>query len=191
VAIYDPDATDVIVIKVTLSEPLLGDQLDKVEVEPQSTSHPKVDITSSFHYAGNNVYIGKYNRNMGYGDIAAIYVTGTDLYSNQGTSDGNFEKDVKPSKKAVIVTNNVFNPQQGGEATVNVKLDHPSQVKVSIYDRRGRLIKVLVNEMKAGSFDAAWTGVNESGSVVASGIYIVTIETDTFTETRKIVVKKH
>ena len=99
IAVYDPDATDIIKIRVIASELLIGNALDKVVVVPQSSSHPDADITASATYEGNNTWILEYPRAQGYGDIKAIYVTGTDLASNQGTSDGTFEKEVQPLDK--------------------------------------------------------------------------------------------
>lgn len=78
----------------------------------------------------------------------------------------------------------------GEEAKVQVQLDHFTRVKVSIYDLRGRLVKVLMDEVKGSTFEAAWNGVNAAGSIVSSGVYIVTVETDTFTETQKVIVRK-
>lgn len=189
-AFFDPDATDTIRIEVTASEPIQGNALDLVEVIPQSNSVQNADVTSSFVYEGNNLFVGGFDRNVGFGDIAAIVVTGQDLCANVGISDGSFAKQVKSSKRPVVVRNNVINPLKGGKATIQVEITSPTRVTVSIFDRRGRPIKVLVDEVVATSFDTFWAGINEDGLVVSSGLYIVTIETNSFTETRKIVVRK-
>lgn len=90
----------------------------------------------------------------------------------------------------IVVSNSMIDPTHGEKMVVHVRLDRPGKVKVSIYDRRGNLIRVLVDEAKQADFGVVWNGINAGGSVVPSGIYVVTVETSTFTETRKIVVMK-
>ncbi len=90
----------------------------------------------------------------------------------------------------VTVLNNVLDPTRGGKMTICVKLERAMRVKVTIYDLTGAVIKKLVDEVKATSFDVAWEGVNAGRRIVSSGVYIVAIETEDWSETRKVIVKK-
>jgi hypothetical protein len=57
-------------------------------------------------------------------------------------------------------------------------------VKISVYDMLGRKISVLVNEVKTpGNYS-----LNFEASNLASGMYIYKMETDRFTESKKMVL---
>ncbi len=96
----------------------------------------------------------------------------------------------KPDKDTpVVIRGNVLKPSTQRPMQIAVYLEKSERVKVKIYSLRGKLIKTLVDEVvQAGNFEAIWNGVNKNGSVVRSGIYIVYIETESFTEKRKMVV---
>ena len=77
---------------------------------------------------------------------------------------------------------NPFNP------VTNIKFDIPrsSHVKLIIYDALGREVTTLVNEkLTAGSYETSW-----DGSSFPSGVYFYKLETDNFTNTRKMVLIK-
>ena len=70
----------------------------------------------------------------------------------------------------------------------------PSQVgpvRVAIYDVRGRLVKTLVDRpMDAGRHTLRWTGTNEHGTRVASGVYFVKLEIAGEIEAKKMTFLK-
>jgi hypothetical protein len=62
---------------------------------------------------------------------------------------------------------------------------------LSIFDVRGRLVKVLVEEeLEPGRYQATWDGKNAEGVGVSSGIYFYRIHSGSFTSTRKMTVTK-
>lgn len=64
-------------------------------------------------------------------------------------------------------------------------------VRVSIYDVGGRLVAVLVDDMKSpGSYETIWRGTDQRGQQVASGVYFYCLTAGTFTQTRKLVILK-
>jgi hypothetical protein len=66
---------------------------------------------------------------------------------------------------------------------------HDSQVRLSIYDVRGRLIQSLVSESRiAGQYTEMWDGTNRSGAKVASGMYVVHLQAGQDVVTRKVVI---
>ena len=66
---------------------------------------------------------------------------------------------------------------------------HDSQVRLSVYDVRGRLIQSLVSETRsAGQYTEMWDGTSRSGSKVASGMYIVHLQAGADVVTRKVVM---
>ncbi len=82
---------------------------------------------------------------------------------------------------------NPFNPQ------TKIKFDIPanvrgqsSNVKLVIYDLLGREVTTLVNEeLKPGTYEADW-----DGSAYSSGVYFYKIITESFVETKKMVLMK-
>jgi flagellar hook assembly protein FlgD len=80
---------------------------------------------------------------------------------------------------------NPFNP------TTTIKFDVRAKghVKLQIYNVAGQLIKTMVDEvMDAGSYSKEWTGVNNAGAKVASGVYFYRFEAENFTATKKMVL---
>ncbi|MDH4337715.1 MAG: HYR domain-containing protein [Candidatus Krumholzibacteria bacterium] len=82
---------------------------------------------------------------------------------------------------------NPFNPQ----TTVGYTLAGPARVRIAIYDVRGSLVRLLVDASQpAGSHNAVWNGVDDSGRSLTSGIYFVRMIAGSYVETRKIVMLK-
>ncbi len=62
-------------------------------------------------------------------------------------------------------------------------------VTLRVYDVAGRLVRTLVDESQpAGQKTIHWTGTNDLGSRVASGMYFYRMTAPGFTETRKMVL---
>ncbi len=52
-------------------------------------------------------------------------------------------------------------------------------------------MKTLVNgSTPAGRHEATWTGLNQEGRRVSSGVYFYRLETDEFSQTRKMALLK-
>jgi hypothetical protein len=66
---------------------------------------------------------------------------------------------------------------------------HDSQVRLSIYDLRGRMIQSLVSESRiAGRYTEMWEGTDRTGAKVASGMYVVHLQAGQDVVTRKVVI---
>ncbi|RKX20261.1 MAG: hypothetical protein DRP51_06005 [Candidatus Zixiibacteriota bacterium] len=82
---------------------------------------------------------------------------------------------------------NPFNPA----TTIRFSLETKAHVRLSVYDILGRKITTLINEeLPSGNHSITWNGKDYKGNEVASGIYFYRIETDSFSETRKMVLLK-
>jgi len=82
---------------------------------------------------------------------------------------------------------NPFNP------STTIKYTIPEgakvQVHIKIYDLRGRLVRVLVEEGQLpGSFAVRWDGRDEQGQAVSSGVYFYRIEAGSFKLSRKMIL---
>jgi hypothetical protein len=65
---------------------------------------------------------------------------------------------------------NPFNPA----ATVAFELATPQEVRLEVFDLRGRLIRTLADEaLPAGHHERMWLGADATGRSMASGVYVV------------------
>jgi hypothetical protein len=79
---------------------------------------------------------------------------------------------VIPTEFAVRVAPNPFNPR----TSVELALPVAGRAQVDIYDVRGRLVRQLVNEdLPAGNHSRTWSGMDDRGQRVASGVYMVKV----------------
>jgi hypothetical protein len=82
---------------------------------------------------------------------------------------------------------NPFNPQ----TTVVFSLPSAMDVKLAIFDARGRLVQTLVDETRpSGHHSVTWHGKNSNGLPVSSGVYFVRLQAGHNSATRKIVLLK-
>jgi len=81
---------------------------------------------------------------------------------------------------------NPFNPV----TTIQFDLPHPSNVTITIYNIQGRLVRSLLADQSkpAGTHSINWDGKNENGMAVGSGEYFYKFTTDSFSETKKMLL---
>jgi len=90
------------------------------------------------------------------------------------------------------ISYNLIHPRKGEEATIKYFIISSAKVNLKIYNLMGELVRSLVdNQYKAvDDYVETWSGENEKGSTVASGIYLVHIEVEGESATEKICVVK-
>lgn len=78
------------------------------------------------------------------------------------------------------------------ELKLNYTLDAPGKVLLEVYNIKGQLVKRLISESKnSGKHYSTWTGLNESGSLVANGIYLIRLSVnDRVTSVKKTTLLK-
>ncbi len=82
---------------------------------------------------------------------------------------------------------NPFNPS----TKITFSLPKVSRVLLRIYDLLGREIKTLADkELSAGYHSFTWNADDNYGKKVATGIYIYTLSTENFMQTRKMILIK-
>jgi hypothetical protein len=91
-----------------------------------------------------------------------------------------------------ILSANVFRPEQGGVLVINFKAPADDHVTVHIFNVAGDLVRPLLElDVAAGVLYAAnWDGRNGDGTVVASGIYVVSVHGKSIRTLKKVVVIK-
>jgi len=74
-----------------------------------------------------------------------------------------------------------------GRAAISFALASPGRAKLAIYDVAGRLVRTMVDgQLEAGSHRVEWRGTDDSGRMNLPGVYFARLETQGFTQTRKI-----
>lgn len=82
---------------------------------------------------------------------------------------------------------NPFNPV----TTISYFIPKNSFVTICIYDLKGRLIKILLqNHLVKGKGSVNWDSTNENNEIVSSGLYFYTVQVDDFIETKKMTLLK-
>jgi polyhydroxybutyrate depolymerase len=75
------------------------------------------------------------------------------------------------------------------QTTIRFTLYQPAKVSLTIYDNMGRRIATLLDEPKAsGTHSLTWEGTDASGGRVNAGMYFYRLETDTFGETKSMLL---
>jgi len=83
---------------------------------------------------------------------------------------------------------NPFNPT----TEIRFALSDRSAVDIQIFDLQGRLVKDLTHGrlFEAGSHGVQWDGTNTTGQAQASGVYFYRMDSDEYSETRKMMLVK-
>lgn len=142
----------------------------------------------------NNAYLANFNSDSVYAfssshqEVATFRVgdgpVSLDLYDPTTTSIREEEELV--AKKFILNQNypNPFNPN----TLISYQISRASGVELIIFTVLGQRVKMLVQENQpAGYYEAVWDGTDESGALVASGIYLFMLKT----EARQSVKKMH
>jgi len=84
-----------------------------------------------------------------------------------------------------------FNPLSGDEVAIRIGVPEDGNLTVSVLDLQRNLVKVLFNGVvSVGEESVKWDGTNSSGVPVASGVYVILIEAENFTKTKRVLVRK-
>jgi len=82
---------------------------------------------------------------------------------------------------------NPFNPT----TLIRYELPEAAYVRIVVYNVLGQKVATLVDQsMNAGYYDISWSGTNDLGSSVSSGIYLYRIESEKFNAVRKLMYLK-
>jgi hypothetical protein len=82
---------------------------------------------------------------------------------------------------------NPFNPV----TTIAYDIPEPTYVEIVIYDLLGGKVRTLVSkEMSPGFHSAVWNGKDDKGRLVASGMFIVRMTSNSFMNVRKMLMLK-
>lgn len=108
------------------------------------------------------------------------------------TDDTNCNLSAVPGQVAAGAILNQNHPNPFNPTTrISFSLDTGGQVDLRIYDTRGQLVRTLRSEvMGAGSHHVAWNGTDQSGHPMSSGVYFLTLRTQSGTLLQKMMLMK-
>jgi len=162
-----------------------SESLDLIESSNVSAS------TNPIQLSYNNkklVVSGDFNNSISFGSIN-LEAGGESRNGFVATMDlSNITVDVKNELALPVSFNlsqnypNPFNPS----TIINYQIAKPGEVSLKIYDMLGKEITTLVNEVKsAGSYDVKFNASN-----LSSGIYLYTLKTDNYSQSKKMILVK-
>ncbi len=178
----------------------------KIQVPVISSSYPPSDsisvylgeeIVFSVNTDENVLYHWYHNNNLASTDTLFIFIPGkSDLGLNNirvMISNDPYKTyqtwivEVKQPEKFKLSQNypNPFNSQ----TTIPFQIDTNDNIKLTVYDINGRMIKKLFNGfLKSGKEEVFWMGDNDSGKPVSSGVYFCLMKNSTSSHAIKLVL---
>jgi hypothetical protein len=125
-------------------------------------------------------------------DSATYYLWSCSGTNGGATSSCSLAVALSTAGTALASFTNGFDFTKSQSITIPFNLVGAETVSLIIYDRQGYTVKTLLNESRpSGTYsDVTWDGRNESGTVVASGVYILQFKAGSVTQTKKIVAVK-
>ena len=145
---------------------------------------PIKDTSSNRNLSG---YFGLYSFQQNSTGVAAyfdnIVVTALDSATNVGDNLSNGIKNFQLRQNYP----NPFNP----ETVISYDLPKGDFVSLSVYDLLGRKVKTLVSDYQSeGQYSVTWNGRDDSGTSLSSGVYLYTIKTSSFLESKRMMLLK-
>lgn len=130
-------------------------------------------------------HLNKAGSNALQNEMVAFINALADDYENGGTSTA--QNVTMPPLTLFNPCPNPFNPT----TAIAYEITDASPVQLSIFDVSGKRIVTLVNETRqAGRHEVLWSGKDSSGESVASGVYVVRIESNSSIQTTSITLVK-
>ena len=109
----------------------------------------------------------------GFPDIRSSRIDAFDLPTS--IDDPNETSEIPQTFRITANYPNPFNPV----TKIDFGLPQSTDVSIIIYDILGRKVRTLLSERKqAGSYTVTWNGKNDSGNIVATGIFLLQIKTE-------------
>ncbi len=103
---------------------------------------------------------------------------GNDLYSVVSFQDATGIDNVADAALNYKLAQNFPNPFQP-TTQINFSIPKPSHVELTVYNAVGQKVKTLMShQADAGHHHQSWSGVNDNGDAVSSGVYFYQLKTE-------------
>ena len=148
------------------------------------------EIEFAFWYEGRNAVERK--------SIYKVYNEESDTYEQRSLITGmpgiHYKVSFKGNMEEIVPTQynlqcypNPFNP----ELTISFSLEETQDVKLEVYNLRGQKVRSLANEtFRSDSYNVIWSGDDNSGSKVSSGVYFIRLQVGDEIVNDKVILMK-
>lgn len=125
--------------------------------------------------------------------VMAYNKNGDSLFSSNSNAffvryDATAVSGIMPVPESITLAQNYPNPFNGS-TKVFFHLDASAKITLSVWDVLGRRVKTLYEGYHAaGEHSVVWHGTDKNGAPVPSGIYLVRMTGNGFSQTRKVVL---
>jgi hypothetical protein len=114
-------------------------------------------------------------------------VSNSNIMLLKGNTEEYVSSLIPTSTKLYYAYPNPFNPS----TEIKFDLHKDSNVKLSVYNMKGELVKVITNDKySAGSYSYRWNGENNHNAKVSSGVYIIQFRTNNQSMSNKVILLK-
>ncbi|UPT76008.1 MAG: hypothetical protein M0D55_10260 [Elusimicrobiota bacterium] len=151
-----------------------------------------VSSSNSFGHVRGSVRLapGFASRFPGSGTVH-LEVFGYNVYGSTSSLGMSNPLNLTAQQAELTAYNNVFNPATGQKATIKYATTAAGRVVIKLYTVTGQYVATLLDaDLPPGRGSLDWDGRNVSGSVVASGIYLLRIDAPGIHKTQKIAIIK-
>jgi hypothetical protein len=123
-------------------------------------------------------------------NTSTYFLEVTDACDDPGPNKVTFDPayEFGPAASKTQLAGNAPNPFSG-QTTVEFDLAEQSRVTVAVYDMMGRKVATLVDGVRsAGPHAVGWNGQSDSGQDLASGVYLLRMQAEGKSETKRMTI---
>lgn len=152
------------------------------------TGDAEAFITMNFQPVYNGTYLIVIRKTWLEGDPILVDSAGNSIEAVTDTATV-FVEGMKALVSAARLHQNYPNPFNPG-TTICFEVPDESSVSMRIYNVRGQLVRVLIDNVayRPGTWSKTWDGTDERGASVPSGVYFCVLETAGVTASNKLVI---
>ena len=160
----------------------------------------KVSASGTREFGDNGILIGQGGAARGVTDGAggmimawnrAVGAQNVDIFAQRITASGSVPTGVDtPARSASLFVRDIYPNPFAGATTLEIEMAAPSDVRVGVFDVAGRRVREMTLPASAGSQRVEFDGRDDSGKLLASGVYFCRIEARGESVTRKMVITR-
>lgn len=181
-----------------LAEDVQGHHIKKVFIDPLTPKHLLITTSSGVFFSTNDgetwiSLVGPYDQRVNdvnyFSLINRIYIAtnGGGVWRGDDVSLSTRESFQNSQVPEIVRLFPAYPNPFNSETVISFSLLHYKEVNIDIYNLSGQIIKNISHEIyPAGYYKVTWDGTNQKGMVMASGIYLVLLQSDSFLQIEKL-----
>lgn len=160
----------------------------------------KLSPSGTRAFGDNGILIGEGSSARGITDGAGGMITAwnrgvgaenVDIFAQRITASGSIPTGVDaPARSATLFVRDIYPNPFAGATTLEIETAAPSNIRVAVFDVAGRRVRDMSLPASTSSQRVEFDGRDDSGKLLASGVYFCRIEARGETVTRKMVITR-